>query len=1038
MPKGAWFVVWLLTFLGIGAALPAASMWGEEAGLGSRVEAGSSTPVLMSLTVSAGTLTPAFDGETVDYTVPDVPYSSYVLTITATAETGVAVGFWHYVNKEIKVLVDADDETAGHQIYLGVGKKTVLVEAGVTKGNKYIYREYQLEITRLKPTVSIRAISEAPLYEGDTLKFEISRSAAAADFLAVRVLAEELEATTGKGHANLLPDTIDGISPPYNIDGGDSTKTIEIATNGDKVWESHSKVKMTIKTDSLYTIDDPPGDTATLIVQDDEFLASSGGLTVSPNPVGEGTGSTTATVTVTTTGGKVPHGEASVTVETSDGTAKAGSDYTGVDTSVKFKESDFSSVTVDGNTRYQATKTVDVNITQDTVDEEDETFSIEASTDSGSPISVGEDDSTVSVTITDDDEPPPPTLTSLTVGAGTLTPAFSSDTLSYTVPNIGAGTNRLTITAGAASGTTVAFFDSSNNALADLDTTVEGHQAALGIGVTEIKIRVTKGSGSQDYSLSITRSKPTVSVEALTTGAATEGDKIQFEVKRSASAGDTLAVKFTLDEVGVSTGVDSGDVLPDSKERTTQTTTIAANKTKATVEVTTTADSTWENHSKIELEIEDDDSYTVHDTKDTATILVKDDEFVASVAKLSVDPDPVGEGDGKTVATVTVTTSEDKKPHGQVSIPVTTSDGTATSGADFTALNASLSFAEGDFSGVTVDGNSRFRATQSVDVVILQDTLDDEDETFSVALGTPTDTLVTLDSNAKTESVEITDDELPRLTALSVSPGTLTPAFSYSQTSYTVPDVGYGNHRLTISVTAEHGADVSYLDSSNKALTDLDDTATGHQVSLGIGETTVKVRLEEDGLSQDYTLVITRAKPTVSVQALTTGSATEGDKIQFEVERSASAGDTLAVKFTLDEVGVSTGVDPGDVLPDSKEDTTQTVTIAANKTKATVEVTTTADSTWENHSNIELEIEDDDSYTVHDTKGSASILVKDDDFVASTASSAFHPIRWGRGMGIRRQRLPSLRAAIRSLTGRCRFPLPRPTALQPRVRTSPP
>ena len=82
---------------------------------------------------------------------------------------------------------------------------------------------------------------------------------------------------------------------------------------------------------------------------------------------------------------------------------------------------------------------------------------------------------------------------------------------------------------------------------------------------------------------------------------------------------------------------------------------------------------------------------------------MRDDDFVASVAKLSVLPDPVGEGAGKTTATVTVTTSEDKKPHGQVSIPVTTSDGTATSGADFTALNASLSFAEGDFSGVKVE-----------------------------------------------------------------------------------------------------------------------------------------------------------------------------------------------------------------------------------------------------------------------------------------------------------------------------------------------
>ena len=131
---------------------------------------------------------------------------------------------------------------------------------------------------------------------------------------------------------------------------------------------------------------------------------------------------------------------------------------------------------------------------------------------------------------------------------------------------------------------------------------------------------------------------------------------------------------------------------------------------------------------------------------------------------------------------------------------------------------------------------------------------------------------------------------------------------------------------------------MSYLDSSGNELDDLDDTAAGHQVSLGIGDTTIKVRVTKDGLSQDYTLVITRAKPTVSVRALTTGAATEGDKIKFEVARSESAGDALAVKFTLDEVGVSAGVGPGDILDDSQEGIAKSVTIAANKTKATVEV----------------------------------------------------------------------------------------------------
>ena len=289
----------------------------------------STKPVLTSLTVSAGTLSPSFSGTEVEYTVQDVPYGTRVLTINAVPETGGTVTFWHRPpGKSLEVLRDKDEEAAGHQLSLGIGQKTVIIEVGVGSGSQYRYREYEMEITRLKPTVSIRAVGEGPVYEGDTLEFEIRRSAAAADSLAVRVLRKEVEAEVGAGHADLLPHDVDGTSPEEFIEGGDATAIIEVKTNGDTVWESHSKVQLSIKADDLYEID-PSAGVASIVVQDDEFLASTGVLTVSPNPVGEGSDKTTATITVTTTGDKKPHGEASVAVETSDGTAIAGSDYTG-------------------------------------------------------------------------------------------------------------------------------------------------------------------------------------------------------------------------------------------------------------------------------------------------------------------------------------------------------------------------------------------------------------------------------------------------------------------------------------------------------------------------------------------------------------------------------------------------------------------------------------------------------------------------------------------------------------------------------------
>ena len=994
----AFLAAWLAGLPAIVIVIMTGPVLGE--GNGGTQEAGtisrSDKPVLTSLTVSAGTISPEFSGTHIDYTVADVPYGTRVLTITAIPESAAEVTYWHYPAGSIAELVDEDTTIEGLQVSLDVGNK--VVEVSVTKGSRY--RDYRLEITRLNPTVDIRAVGDGPVNEGETLVVEIRRSAATADSLAVRVLTEELEAEVGAGHANVLADDVDGTSRIYDIEGGDATTILRIKTSGDTVWEGHSRVRLSLVADDLYTIDTSAG-AATVLVQDDEFPASTAVLTVSPNPVGEGAGETTATVTVTTTGDKKPHGEAFVAVEASDGTAEAGSDYTGVDATIKFAEADFSSVMVGEENRYRASKTVDVTVTQDTDDEVDETFSITASTKSGSPISVGEDDATVSVTITDDDEvePAQPTLTSLTVDGGTITPAFSPGILSYTIPDVEYESDRLTIAAGAEAGTSVAFLDSSNSALADLDDMTAGQQVALGIGVTVVKIRVTKGDVSQDYSLSITRAKPTVSVRALTIDTAIEGDSLVFEVVRSAAAGDALAVKFTLDEIGAGTGVDPGDVLPDSQEEITHSVTIAADKIAVTVEIATISDAVWENHSKIQVEIADDDTYTVHGEEDSASVLVRDDEFVAAEAALSVAPNPVGEGAGKTVATVTVTTSGERVPHGLVMIPITTSAGTATMGSDFTTLDASLEFVEGDFSGVEVEGSSRFRASKSVDVVILQDSLGEEDETFVVALGTPSDTLVTLDADSKSNSVAITDDEPPALTGLSVSDGTLTPAFSSSGLSYTVPDVAYGTHLATINVTPGPGVGVSFLDASDNDYEDLDGMTDGQQVYLDIGSTTIKVRVSKGGVEQDYTMVFTRAKPKVSIRAVTTGHATEGDTLMFEVNRSAAAGDVLEVRVGMNEVDVVEGEGHGDILPDSAEDTSPLRTIEVDETSLVFSVDTVADMVWEKHSSVEMSIKPGTRYDIDSGKGTASVVVRDDDFPDSTASLTVSPNPVGEGVG---------------------------------------
>ena len=957
-------------------------------------ETRSSGPVLTSLTVSAGTLTPTFIGNHVVYTVPDVPYSNRTLTITATAGPGIDGPYFYDVSW--KPLEDLDEMTPGHQISLAVGETTVNVS--VYKGDPY--RDYTLVITRSKPTVSIRALTMGPATEGDTLKFEIGRSSSAADFLAVRVAADELDAILGEVHDDILPDSVEDKSPLYYIEAGESTAILEVETTGDEVWENHSKIEMTIVSDVLYIID-TEGSVASVVVKDDDFVESEAVLSVSPNPIGEGMGKTIATITVITNGAKRPHGKITIPLTTSDGTAISEEDYSELDATLTFSESDFAQIHLDGNTQYRAFKTADISIMQDSVDEDSESFSVGMGTPSDTLVTLDSGSANTSVVITDDDDPP--VLTSLALSAGTLTPAFSSSHLSYTVPDVGNGTHLMTIAVAFESGAAVSFLDSSNSVLVDLDDMTEGQQVSLKIGGTTVKVRVAKGGVTQDYTLVITMAKPTVSIRSLNTGPAAEGDTLRFELKRSIVAGDALVVSVAISELGVDADSDPGDLFPNSEEGVSLSYEIAMNETTVTVEVETTEDNTWENHSKIEVKVLADDSYTIDSESGTALVVVKDDDFVESEAVLSVSPNPIGESMGKTIATITVTTKGDKRPHGKVTIHLITSDGTATSGEDYTGIDTTLTFSQLDFVQIDLDGNIRYRAFKTVDISIMQDSVDEDDESFSVDMGTPSDALVTLDSGSADTSVTITDDDMivrpPVLTALTLNTGTLTPAFSSNHLSYTVPDVGYGTHLMTIAVTPESSAEVSFLDSSNNPYEDLDDMANGQQVYLEIGKTTLTVRVVRGDSGQDYSIVITRAKSLVSIRTLTDNPATEGDVLRFEIERSEAAGDVLEVRVGMDELDVIADQGHGDILPDEIENTSPIQVIEPNQATAVFTVETAGDIVWERHSMIEMRIKPEDWYNIDAARATATLVVQDDDFPESEAVLGVSPNPVNEGTG---------------------------------------
>ena len=90
---------------------------------------------------------------------------------------------------------------------------------------------------------------------------------------------------------------------------------------------------------------------------------------------------------------------------------------------------------------------------------------------------------------------------------------------------------------------------------------------------------------------------------------------------------------------------------------------------------------------------------------------------------------------------------------------------------------------------------------------------------------------------------------------------TLDQTFASATTTYTA-SVANGVTRVTVTPTASDAeAIVEYLDASDAALTDADDTKDGFQVDLGVGDTVIKVKVtaEDNSTTSTYQVTVTRA-----------------------------------------------------------------------------------------------------------------------------------------------------------------------------------
>ena len=305
-----------------------------------------------------------------------------------------------------------------------------------------------------------------------------------------------------------------------------------------------------------------------------------------------------------------------------------------------------------------------------------------------------------------------------------------------------------------------------------------------------------------------------------------------------------------------------------------------------------------------------------------------------------------------------------------LAISLSTVDGTATAGEDYTALSgamAMLTFAPSDFTQST-GGCNCAEATKTVSVQVLDDAVYEPGPPETLSLTLSGMRLDYVGGASITRDLEIMDDDPDStLSALAVNDGTndltLTPTFAVARQTYTASAPNSVETVIVTAMASESGASVTI------APTDSDTNTSGHQVALREGENTITVTVTNDRSTWTYTVTVTRAAGSNADPAFSDETATRS-------------------------VAENTAADQNIGAPVSTTDTDTGDTLEYTLTGADADSFTIDSDTGQLKTKDPLDFETDPSYTVivgvqdnKDSTGGTDSAVDDSIIVTITVSN---------------------------------------------------
>ena len=560
-----------------------------------------------------------------------------------------------------------------------------------------------------------------------------------------------------------------------------------------------------------------------------------------------------------------------------DGTATEGADYT----------ENTAELTFAGTTGE--TQTFTVATTQDTEQENDETFTV-GLTVSGTQQTVWALD-TATGTIIDDDGATSVTVADASAGEG--------DSLTFTVTLNKAVTGGLSVTPSFTDGTATKGTDYTENTAAITFAGTAGEQQTFTVATTED----TDVESDETFTvgLAVSGTSETVTATDTATGTITNDDAPALTIAdASASEGESMTFTVTLDAAV------SGQFLVDlsfTNRTATEGTDYTAYEEalefagtageQQTFTMATIEDTDVEAHETFTVSLSASGTSETITASDTATGTIIDDDGATSV---TVADASAGEGDS-----LTFTVTLNKTVTGGLSVTPSFTDGTATEGTDYTENTAAITFA-----GTAGE-------QQTFTVATTEDTDVESDETFTVGLAvsgtsetvTATDTAtgtITNDDGEPAESpavVTVADASAAEGDAITftvtldkaVSGGlTVTPSFT-DGTATKGTDYTENTAALTFAGTA--GETQTF-------------TVATTEDTEGESDETFTVGLAVSGLSGTETVTATDTATGTIVDdespalSIADASASEGDSLTFTVtlDKAVSGGLTVTPSFT--------------------------------------------------------------------------------------------------------------------------------------------